>query len=349
MTNAARTADISGEGAVLTESPKLHEMPWRTLLAIQAFMAFVAIVGARATGLTVEWSGALSVVGVILATLAVWAYFVTTRPSELERRVADGCLAFGILLALGLTAPPSQYVAVALNRPLIDPWLSRADALLGLSVEASAAWLQVHPWVHRVLTLAYTSLLVQFALIGPLLAGMGRRDRLHEYLFHFHVCSLITVTCLAMWPAAGVFQYEQFTPPFAEARFIEHFNLTRAGTPPVLVFGDMVGMVSFPSFHLAGAWMITWALRQTRFFWPVLVLNVLLTLGTFATGAHYVTDGFGTAVMGIVSVALWRRIGGEADTRMASDRGVAVTAAAPRSVNLAETGTPDTGVGRRSG
>jgi len=73
----------------------------------------------------------------------------------------------------------------------------------------------------------------------------------------------------------------------------------------------MVGMVSFPSFHLAGAWMITWALRQTRLFWPAILLNALLTLGTFATGAHYVTDGFGTLAMGLVSLALWQRVRGQ--------------------------------------
>jgi membrane-associated phospholipid phosphatase len=111
---------------------------------------------------------------------------------------------------------------------------------------------------------------------------------------------------LALWPAAGVFQYEQFTATLPEARFIEHLALVRAGTPPRLVFGGMEGMVSFPSFHLAGAWMITWALRGTRIFWPAFVLNALLTLSTFATGAHYIVDGLGTVAMGAVSLGLWR-------------------------------------------
>jgi len=291
-------------------------------------MAAMAILGTHLTGLTVVWSGALPVLGVIGFAIAAWAYLVNSRPNEIERRVAEALLALGLLLILGLTAPLCQYVALRLDRPLIDPWLSHVDALTGLSVKASAAWLQLHPKVNQVLALAYVSLLFQFALIVPLLAGIGRTDRLHEYLFHFHVCSLITVVCLALWPAAGVFQYEQFTATLPESRFIRHFGLLRAGTPPPLVFGEMEGMVSLPSFHFAGAWMITWALRLTSFFWPVFMLNALLTLGTFATGAHYVTDGFGTVAMGLASLALWRRVQRSA------------LAAAPAEINVSRVALP---------
>lgn len=304
-----RKTPESTRGSEVWSRPTIAHRLLLALAVIQILIALVATAGTLAAGLTVEWAGALPVAAVVACLAGTWAYFTVSRPSALERRIADGCLAVAVLLVLTMTVPPSQYAALALNRPLVDPWLSSADAALGVSVKASAAWLHDHPAINRVLTQAYFSLLFQLALIAPLLAAMGRRDRLHEYLFHFHVCTLITVACLALWPAAGVFQYEQFTATLPEGRFIEHFQMARAGTLPTLVIGQMEGMVSFPSFHLAGAWMITWALRGTWLFWPVAALNVLLTLGTFATGAHYVVDGFGTAAMVLVSLALWRSLG----------------------------------------
>jgi membrane-associated phospholipid phosphatase len=60
----------------------------------------------------------------------------------------------------------------------------------------------------------------------------------------------------------------------------------------------MTGLVSMPSFHVAGAFMVTWALRRhVRWFVLAAVLNGLLTVSTVATGAHYLVDVFGTLLL----------------------------------------------------
>jgi membrane-associated phospholipid phosphatase len=70
----------------------------------------------------------------------------------------------------------------------------------------------------------------------------------------------------------------------------------------------MEGLVSFPSFHVAGAVMVTWALRQSRVWMAILLpINLLLTVATVLTGVHYVADLFGTAAMCAISLWLYRR------------------------------------------
>jgi membrane-associated phospholipid phosphatase len=84
-----------------------------------------------------------------------------------------------------------------------------------------------------------------------------------------------------------------------QAGFLAHFEGLRAGTFHVIRFDDIEGLISFPSFHVAGAFMVTWALRRTRrLVWiPVALLNVALVASTVLLGAHYAVDILATAVL----------------------------------------------------
>ena len=218
-----------------------------------------------------------------------------------------------MLLTIALTQilSPAQYVAAAFNRPLIDPFLAKADALMGIDVSALAQWSREHPRTNRLLVLAYGSFILQLALI-PAVLGIILRDRsaLWEYVFHFHLCAAITVTMLALFPAECAFQYYRFESTMNQSRFIAHFNGVRDGSFTRLHFGDLEGLISMPSFHMAGALMVLWALRRhPRTLAPMLMLNGLLILSTITTGAHYAVDLLATLVMFAGSVWIWRTWG----------------------------------------
>jgi membrane-associated phospholipid phosphatase len=69
-------------------------------------------------------------------------------------------------------------------------------------------------------------------------------------------------------------------------------------------------MISFPSFHVAGALMVTWAFRRRhRWLMGLGLLNARLVAATVLTGAHYAIDVVATAAMFAVSIGLWRRFG----------------------------------------
>jgi hypothetical protein len=278
-------------------------------LGVQAVLLATSLYLYRALGLSVAWNGALGIVLVAGGLTLAWAYFATTKSSPMERRLANASLAIALLLLLGAIMPPAQYAAAALNRPLIDPALARADAWLGIDVSAFAGWTRGHPWISASLTWAYFTLLWQFALVIPLLALIRDDDALVEYVFLFHFCSIVTIATFALFPAASAFQYLGFQCTLPQERFIQHFNGIRSGHMTHLVFGQMEGLVSMPSFHAAGALMVTWATR--RHLWlcaPLVAVNTLLCAATFLSGAHYVVDIIAAFALVAASVWVWRRL-----------------------------------------
>lgn len=205
-------------------------------------------------------------------------------------------------------AGAGQYAGVALGLPLVDPWLAAADAAMGLHVPALVEWTRGWPVLTLLLSLAYFSLLPQFVL-GLVGLGLRHRNRecLWEYVFHFHVCLAVTLLGVTLLPAACAFTYYGFSSLIDQTRFISHFEGLRAGTLTEIRFDDIEGLISFPSFHVAGGLMVTWAFRHYRW-WaaPLVVLNGLLIAATVMSGAHYGIDVVITVVLFAASVWLWR-------------------------------------------
>lgn len=278
-----------------------------SLVALQFVLLAVTLPLYPIFGFTLVWKSVMPLLAVIAALLLGWIYFVRTKTTAVERQIAAALLIFALLLALTAIAAPAQYVAAALNRPPIDSLLARGDAWLGIHVPALVTWTRQHPRLNRWLIWSYFTLLWQFALTVPALTLLRDRRALWEYVFHFHVCTLVTLFAFAAFPAACAFSYYGFESTIPQAGFIAHFEGVRSGAVRVLAFGAMEGLVSMPSFHVAGAMMVTWAFR--RHVWalvPLVAINALLTVATFMTGAHYAIDTIGTAVMFAGSVALWR-------------------------------------------
>ena len=77
----------------------------------------------------------------------------------------------------------------------------------------------------------------------------------------------------------------------------------------VLPLNNMEGMITFPSFHVAGALLVTWAFRRYPVWGVGLgVINVLMIVSTVMTGAHYVVDVIASFGVFGCSVWLWRRV-----------------------------------------
>jgi hypothetical protein len=109
-----------------------------------------------------------------------------------------------------------------------------------------------HAAVDTILRASYFTLLPQFVR-DRRARPLGRdRDRLWEYCFHFEFCLLVTIACLALWPAACAFVHYGFQSTIDHIRFIDHFSALRQGTYHVIRFDYLEGLVSMPSFHTAG-------------------------------------------------------------------------------------------------
>lgn len=259
--------------------------------------------------LSFDWSAALPVLLVDVVIAATWLHVYRTPGTPADWLITETLFAFFLVLVLSHILGPAQYAAAALDRPLIDPLLAAADARLGVHVPTLASWLKQHALVNAVLTGAYFTVLGQFAL-APAVLGLYLRNReaLWEYTAHFHFCAIVTVVALAIFPAQCAFQHYGFQST-NQARFIRHFNGFRDGSLTVVRANDMEGLISMPSFHVAGALMVTWAFRRHWLVVPLLVVNTLLVAATFLSGAHYFVDVLATIGMFAVSVATYRVVG----------------------------------------
>jgi hypothetical protein len=310
--------DRAGVAALAADTPwprtaaEPSTMRWhpaaRYVAGIQAAILAMSLALYPALGLSVAWRTALPQALGVGVLFGAWAFYAWSRRAG-TGAIADTLLGTILILLCTHVAGPAQYAGVALGRPLADPWLARADATLGIHVPALTAWTAQSPLLTRVLIVSYFTLLPQLVL--PLV-GLGLvyrdRERLWEYVFHFHVCAAITIAGVALFPAACAFSHYGFTSLIDQTRFISHFDALRAGTFGEVRFDDIEGMISFPSFHVAGAMMVTWAFRRHRWWLaPLLVVNTLLIAATVLTGAHYGVDLLATAAMFAGSVLLWRR------------------------------------------
>jgi membrane-associated phospholipid phosphatase len=66
------------------------------------------------------------------------------------------------------------------------------------------------------------------------------------------------------------------------------------------------GLITFPSFHVAWALLLTWAFRGRRWlFAAAVILNSLVVASTMTTGWHYFSDLLGGAAVALAAMALW--------------------------------------------
>jgi hypothetical protein len=279
------------------------------LLALQIGALLLAIWAFWVTGLSFLWRGLLPLLPFPAIAVVAWGYLVWMPGRKANTWIyAEMFLIFVLLFAVTDIVVPAQYAAAALGRPLADPWLAAADAALGVHVPTLVLWTRTHPWLIRVLSLSYNSLIPQLFLLVFLL-GFWYRDRatLWEYAFHYHVCLVGAIVCFALFPAACPFSFYGFESILDHTRFLAHFGGVRAGLMTAVDPSNTEGLVSFPSFHTAGALMATWAVRRSRIWLTLLgVLNMGLIAATVLLGIHYVIDLLGAVALCGVSLALYR-------------------------------------------
>ena len=292
-----------------SHSRLLTTLPGR-LFAVQLCVAAGIAPWYAVYGLRFDWRTMWALPPAYLALIGAWLYSRRYAAHPRKYVFPDVLLAVFLLLVLTNIASPAQYLAIALRRPLIDDWLVQADAWLGFDVKALAVWTAAHPTIATVLSLSYATLLPQF-LLPVVVLGLRHRD-LHgmwEYVFHFQFCLLITVATLAIFPAECSYTHLGYTPTIDQARVIRQIAALRAGSFHVIDFTDLDGLVSMPSFHAAGALMVTWAFRHHRQWLTALgIVNAGLIAATFMSGAHYFVDVLGAIALFAVSVGVYRLV-----------------------------------------
>ena len=155
------------------------------------------------------------------------------------------------------------------------------------------------------------SLLPQFALVPMVLMIANQLPNLRRWMLAFGLALIMTSALSVFAPAVAAFVYLDLTPQvYANISstvytHVPTLEALRAGTFRSIPLDNLEGLITFPSFHTAGAIMFIWALRKVPYVrWPAIALNAALIAATPIDGAHYFIDLVGGAVVAFAAIAM---------------------------------------------
>jgi membrane-associated phospholipid phosphatase len=264
--------------------------------------------------------------------LGSWAIF--WRLSDDQSRIA-GIIKYivtvmydhaAVIVFMLLYAPVSvlfSYLMTSTGLPMQDAMLSSIDRALGFNWDALLVFVNSHPTLGLMLTLAYKSAMWQMAAVFALLVFTGRIVDLWDFIAMLTLGSVASITVSGLVPAIAAYTYygadpshyaalEQIWPTVGRLHVEEVLNL-HSGLFTSFEFGKNHGLVTFPSYHTLSAIAMVYAVRSYRLlFWPVAALNAAVIFSTLPIGGHYLADVIGGIVVALASIALIEKLNGRA-------------------------------------
>lgn len=276
---------------------------WFILLA----MVIACVVLQPATPLTlIPHTAALPMAGLaLLAALSLWGQ-LTDRP-----RLAWIGIAFLQMTLFTLLGIVLSYALAAQSGALWDPRFAAWDRALGLDWPALRAGLDEWPVLVWVLSLSYYSLVPQMivAIVG--LGACERQDTLRLIVCAALLAGFATILLSGLTPATGnLFEagdYDHLWPAVTAMTSEEVLRL-RDGSLRALDLGQLMGIVTFPSYHAALALIFIRAFRDVPRLRMIGAIWAMLTIvATPINGGHYLVDVLAGLALGWASlpVAAW--------------------------------------------
>ncbi|MEZ2331064.1 phosphatase PAP2 family protein [Mesorhizobium sp. RCC_202] len=270
------------------------------------------------------WTAQSAAYGVAFVVLSMGIAAVAKRSSgmikDILARIADGLHNGGLFLTLYIlfVTAVALFIDLAadMQRPLMDGTFVLFDQTLGFDWPATVERLNASPTVAAILLFCYRSIPFQVMLTGCMYAAIGRQERLFEFattlVFALSIASLVTMAI----PTAGAYAYyhpaaETFSNYTARGG-LAHLSVLeqlRASEPFEFKPDNIVGLISFPSYHTSLGILITYAWRRTFAVFPLALVNCLMIVATVPEGGHHLADVIGGANVALISIAFVMWIG----------------------------------------
>jgi membrane-associated phospholipid phosphatase len=206
------------------------------------------------------------------------------------------------------------HVTMAARFPYTDDTLSRWDSYLGLD------WLGYFDLLRHSSPLLLHYLSLNYAAFGPALVmsfamlALSRDQRRARYLLETSLITAFLSIMIGMFfPARGamafhVLDQSAIIPEFAKLPglyFVEAMENVRSDAPMLLDLDELPGLVSFPSFHTAGALIIIACFWRTVLFVPALLFSAGMIAAIPVYGGHYFIDMLAGAAMAVAVLVLF--------------------------------------------
>ncbi len=117
------------------------------------------------------------------------------------------CTETALLLAFSTAGAVLSYLITSWNLPLIDPWLIKADAMIGFDWLAYAGYVNERPWLHNLSSIVYVTTISQIALCVVVLGLSGRVMDSRRLGAAVIISGLICIGISGILPSAGALGY----------------------------------------------------------------------------------------------------------------------------------------------
>jgi membrane-associated phospholipid phosphatase len=236
---------------------------------------------------------------------------------------AVGAFAFEMLSAAIVTW---CYLGASAALPLQDARLSAIDHSLGFDWIGFVKLVNSSPLASWVLVQAYRSTAVMLGGTMLWFCVSGQGDRLAEFLALACLTFIGIAVGMMIWPAEGAYAY--YNPPLSIYENIGagsgmwHHDLLvaiRTGATRLIDFNTPNAncLVTFPSGHTVLAFIITYALRGSRWtFIPALLVNSAMLISTIPHGGHHLIDLIGGGAIAVCAILIVRLPVGIRDLRL---------------------------------
>lgn len=203
-----------------------------------------------------------------------------------------------------------NYLAHGLDFPWADAGLAKIEMAMGFDWVAHLAWFNDHQLIADFLLVSYSMLQTLAALTIISLLFIGELEKLREFLITSAIALLITTAIGAVFPAGGTYHYYQPAAALQSNIFTQsgHFFLAHLipvhdGTMKLIMLDYVVGLITFPSFHMVMAILMAWATRRTLVFPVFAAFSFTMALATPVFGGHYLPDMIGGGF--VAALAVW--------------------------------------------
>jgi membrane-associated phospholipid phosphatase len=251
----------------------------------------------------------------LASTLAPLSFVLLWKGSARWPNVSHAANVLSQLIAASMLIAPLAYIAASLDYPLQDKNLFAFDQFFGLDWRSYLNAVDRHR-LGNICNFGYRMFSWQPLLIPIFLCLSGDVARAYQFSLAFLLTVMLTVVISAFLPATGAYAFLGLSPsdyphlhPVDDFDHMRHLPLLREGKMRVLEIGQLTGIVTFPSFHAAGAMLYLWALWTIRWMRPIaLICNVLLLLSTPIDGGHYFIDVVAGVSLAILAILAVRRL-----------------------------------------
>jgi membrane-associated phospholipid phosphatase len=290
--------------------PEVQSFVRRTVII--ALLCTILLLALSGIAISLEASSVamlvLPVSGIVLATLncrttnIIWVARLTPCVE---------CL--GLLAATCLIFAVATYPILSFSSGWRDAELAAIDELLHLDWLRLWNFVQLHPRLDDLLESAYRTIALQPMLIIIALVASGRLDQAYRFLAAMIISLCLTDTILFVAPAKSAAMHilgESFVGlPFAGSAHVPIIEQLRSGTYPPVALYNLIGLITFPSFHASACLLFVWAIWDLRWFRiPAVSLNALMLVSSLVHGGHYFVDLAGGLIVASLAVLMARRM-----------------------------------------